>query len=330
MPQIVEVGLATHPHMLFYKWASSHGPAAVAAVFATYKFLQYRIFCWRRDTVNGKVNALTNDILAERCDEVDAISVPSCSDAAVCCVCSCPLWVRHDEDDHCVQLAECGCMLHSACLTELATKQHGIRLPEKVGVKEGFHLLKRFFSFVKVDLLCCPRCELSSASWWKLEDSRAVVMKAADGAAVAASLRRGESVCLGVLQQALLASTDAVGDALPDKAPASDKIVECAWPSSNLQLKGWQEAAVRGECSLWASLRDEGSSLELLCTALEAEECRTERGRAIEILTKRKPSVRVSEQGKVQTPGLPEDSEHHNERDQVLTQKAYASFLGFD
>merc|ERR1712129_196356 len=110
-----------------------------------------------------------------------------------------------------------------------------------------------------------------------------------------------------------------------------ERITEAFTLDSKKELRAWQEAAVSGEHSVWALLREVGDnvSLESLCDILETKECRKKSGRAIEILAKRgSRAAPMIEQFK--SPCVSKYSEEGVAKTQLLAQQAYCEFLGFD
>lgn len=233
--------------LLKFVSAHQHGKAAVVAVLAAFKFAKYRLFCMRRNYVNGEVCALTTSKLDEDPDHDDGDGAcSSCSklhdnEFKICAACRCPLWVRFGEADHQIQLSTCGCVIHYTCLVDISKKQHGITLPE--GLDPG-HLLKVMrrvlgLASIVVPTLQCPHCKALNTSWRRVEEKCSVVKAVVPCTAAAVSLRRGDALCLGALQQLLLACRGS-GDG------------SCA-----PELQRWSRAA-RSETALRSLLKEEG------------------------------------------------------------------------
>jgi len=62
--------------MLLRYLAHQHGPAAVACVFVCYKYVKFRLVCWRKDCVNEQVCGLVQGKLVEEDDVASGQSTP--------------------------------------------------------------------------------------------------------------------------------------------------------------------------------------------------------------------------------------------------------------
>jgi len=212
-----------------------------------YKYAKYKLVCWRSHCVNEEVRTLTTKRLdggSKHADregksvEAKAQKTPGESPSA-CVACSCPLWLRRDEDDCMVQLSGCGCVLHASCLMDAALQQHGMTIPS---ISDPFHvvtLLRRFFGVdaIEVDSVRCPGCGVTSESWRKVPEDAKKVAGVASRRATARALRRGDALRLDGLRSAL--------QALPERRSPSD-------------LDRWR-AAAKSEKSFCALLREEGT-----------------------------------------------------------------------
>lgn len=137
--------------------------APLVAVIGCYKYAKYRLLCWRLSSVNSEVCKQIEERLEASGAPLDLASkcLP-CAQQRTCAICSLPTWVRQNAEDRLVLLGSCGCVLHSQCLLEEATRQHGFavfNLMDK-GMDEILILARRLFNIdaVGVDSFRCPRC----------------------------------------------------------------------------------------------------------------------------------------------------------------------------
>mmetsp|Transcript_66736 Transcript_66736/g.123297 ORF Transcript_66736/g.123297 Transcript_66736/m.123297 type:complete len:298 (+) Transcript_66736:20-913(+) len=286
--------------------AHQHGKAAVVLVLAAFKYAKYRLFCMRRNYVNGEVCALTTSKLDEDPDHDDGDGLrSSCAklhdaEFKICAACRCPLWVRFGEDDHQIQLSECGCVIHYKCLVDISQKQHGITLPEGLDPGHFLKVIQRVLGLasIMVPTLQCPHCQALNTSWRRLEEKCSVVKAVVPGTAAAAALRRGDALCLAALQQLLLACRES-------------KDGSCA-----PELQRWSRAA-RSEKALRSLLKEEGSAANEELSAL------------FELAQEPRPVIDTLVTARLQRDAADCMTKTHNANacDPEMLQKRYSEFL---
>lgn len=222
-----------------------HGPVAFVMALACWKFVKFRILCWRRAVVNKEVHQLTRQRLHQH--ELSSAAGEE-NTVAICVACGCPLWLRTDEDDRVVRLVDCGCAIHFGCLLDVATQQHGIEMPEcKTDFDRVWCVLRRLFGIdaVKVEGLQCPCCKLTNSSWEEAGKDAVVTLNSPAAKGVVSALRRGHALRLSSLQSVLLSTNG----------------------TTSPELKQWQ-AAARRETSLRAMLKEVGQRSSIVLTDL--------------------------------------------------------------
>lgn len=260
--------------------ARQHGPVAAVAVIATIKFVKFRIVTWRCSAVNEEIRCLvrkrtgTGHVSEKAISSDDAaIAAPVAGDSAgqLCVVCQCPIWVRYGEQDCAVRLLECGCLMHEHCVAKIATKQHGVALPDDVtDLDHIFRMLQRFFGVksVTVEDVRCPRCSSSSRSWSVVAGqlthgapnaSSSLAPVRRERASVLAALRNENALCIESLRQALLSAADSDSNWLPYKVAATMRTGGSEGSLSG-PLKRWRDAAWYGEDALCTLLRHRGAA----------------------------------------------------------------------
>lgn len=270
--------------MGIFQLVQAHGVAPVVAGVLCVKAVKYKLVCWRSAHVNGKVCAQIEDKLEDLDDEnedsqhrardhqtvrSEPIKIKLVDGSTSCASCECPLWLRRDAVEQVVQLDECGCVVHLGCLHEAAKSQHGIGLHSgplmpasllelDACMDQVWAVVWRFvgLSSVRVVTISCPRCRARSSSWRTTTTATVTEMPrrlaspvasplCGEGvAAVAATLRRGDALCINDLRDALIA--------LGGGAKASD-------------LQRWWDAA-KSEAGLRTALKQRGgqqASVEL-------------------------------------------------------------------
>eukprot|EP00930_Biecheleria_cincta_P102153 TRINITY_DN93834_c0_g1_i1.p1 TRINITY_DN93834_c0_g1~~TRINITY_DN93834_c0_g1_i1.p1 ORF type:complete len:287 (+),score=44.19 TRINITY_DN93834_c0_g1_i1:96-956(+) len=241
--------------------AHPRGSALAFGGLLLFKFAKLTIVCWRRQVINREVRRLTDGRaqIFQKDEDGDTCSSlvykprhkeSTGAASSFCCECKAPGWLRREETEALVQLHECGCVMHSCCLLEVAERQHGLTLPSISDPAHAFVLLRRLFGIdaIIVDQISCPACGITSSSWATIAETRTVLPLTASRPDVLASLRRGEALCLGALRSMLLEARET-------------------------HLGCWRNAAQHGELQLKKLLTDRDETerdgtdelLELLC-----------------------------------------------------------------
>jgi len=195
-------------------FAAHHHPQHAAVVFAgiaAYKYIKFRLLCWRRDYVNEKVRGIIMDQLT---NQLPSVSTGASGDVHVaqlspdlgcaCVFCGCPQWVRHNQDDILVQLHPCGCTLHLQCFIQAATTQRGIKhIWHSENCEDLVVMARRFFGIesVLVNSLECPGCALEVNMWQCIPEKDSGINTSA---CVVSCLQSGRPLCVCNLQKALL------------------------------------------------------------------------------------------------------------------------------
>jgi len=232
--------------------ALHHGPhhaAIMLAGVAAYKYMKFRLLCWRRDCVNEKVRSLVMIELANQADASDGAHVAQVATDldSTCICCGCPQWMRHNQDDILVQLHPCGCTLHLRCFIQAATTQCGIKhIWHAKGFDDLLVMARRFFGIesVLVNCLDCPSCNHEVNIWQGIVEED---LGRNSSTCVISSLRNGRPLCLPSLLKALLECNDV--------SPL---------------LRKWRHAA-NSKKELFKLLRESGSAAKLELSKIFAE-----------------------------------------------------------
>lgn len=278
-----------------YHILHTHGVVPFIGALAAIKAVKLKLVLWRRGVLNDRVKdavesrlqpPLTLDesddsrMILEKHEVPSADVQISCPGSAMqaqgdggsggpevlCAECNAPLWLRKDDTEEIVKLNGCGCLLHSGCLLELATKEHGVNVPHITDLDHAMVQLRRMFGIdsISVSGISCPACQGLSSSWRKLQGEVVqVVHQGAKPLDVAKALKRRDALSVQGL-------CSAIQEVSRHRRPEPDMVSKlCKRSCGNFlswDVRGqladrweqWEAAAVSGESRLLTLLRQDG------------------------------------------------------------------------